>query len=89
MDLKRPIFLTENSLKNPLYQWKKNGESFIYANNGQVTKELLYKDGLLHGAATYYDPKGLKIREGFYTEGEKSGHWKYFSDGKLDTEEDY
>lgn len=68
---------------------KKDGESFIYADNGQVTKELYYKDGELHGPANYYTPKGIKIIEGQYSEGRKTGNWKYFSEGKLEREEDY
>lgn len=67
----------------------KDGSSCIYAGNGQVTKELNYKNGQLHGKAVYYNANGTKIREGFYTDGKKSGHWKFFSDGKLESEEDY
>jgi len=68
---------------------QKDGESFIYADNGKITKELNYRNGELHGTAIYYTPKGVKTIEGQYTEGQKIGSWKYFSDGKLEKEEDY
>ncbi len=67
----------------------KNGESTIYADNGQVTKKLQFINGELYGPAFYYNVNGEKIMEGFYTEGRKTGHWKFYEEGKLKNEEDY
>jgi antitoxin component YwqK of YwqJK toxin-antitoxin module len=67
----------------------KHGSSEIYTDKGQITKDLHYKNGELHGKATYYNDKGEKLIEGTYIEGKKTGNWKYFSEGKLEREEDY
>ena len=84
-------FFTNGKLaeKTEYSNGEKNGESLIFADNGEITKKLTYKNGKLHGPAIYYNLNGEKIMEGHYQEGSKSGHWKYFKDGKLEREEDY
>lgn len=88
--LQKTYFTNGNLAEKTSYvNGEKHGESCIYADNGQITKHLNYRDGELHGSAVYYTPKGEKIIEGTYVEGKKTGLWKYFSDGKLEREEEY
>ena len=68
---------------------QKHGESLIFAKNGQITKRLNYDSGELHGPAAYFNPQGEKIMEGNYSSGRKTGLWKYYSEGKLEREENH
>ena len=58
MVYKKPISPNGNLARKQQYiNGEKNGESFIFADNGQVTKKLNYKEGKLHGPANYYTLK--------------------------------
>lgn len=75
--------------KTEYLEGKQHGESFIYNEEGKVTKYYNYRNGQLHGQAIIYNAEGEKLQEGQYVEGKKSGTWKYYSDGKLEKEENF
>lgn len=56
---------------------KYDGYYKSYDDNGNIEKELQYKDGKLDGVQKYYQ-NGKLLHEEYYSNGVKSGVWKYY-----------
>ncbi|MBT8294116.1 MAG: nicotinic acid mononucleotide adenyltransferase [Eudoraea sp.] len=59
-------------------------EVTYYHNNDQVSQQGTFNlDGKLHGKWISYDEQGVKIAEGSYENGIKTGKWYFWSDNKV------
>ncbi|NJW54998.1 toxin-antitoxin system YwqK family antitoxin, partial [Salinimicrobium sp. CDJ15-91] len=56
---------------------------------GVVLEDLLYKNGELHGSASFYNGKGELMSEGEYRHNKHHGTWRYYENGKLVREKDF
>jgi antitoxin component YwqK of YwqJK toxin-antitoxin module len=63
---------------------KRDGKWTDYYKNGQIAREVYYKNGLIDGLVTwYYDNKIVALKSS-YIEGKRNGIWKSYSqEGKL------
>jgi antitoxin component YwqK of YwqJK toxin-antitoxin module len=52
-----------------------------------VLEEATYKNGEFNGPAIYRDENGKVVSQGTYTDGLKTGVWKFYTDGKLTKEQ--
>jgi uncharacterized protein len=67
-----------------------NGELLIYYNTGSLKEFYQYKDGLKHGEFEEYSIYNYPLLTGSFSEGKKSGTWKYYYyTGDLEKEIDY
>src|SRR5690625_4252307 len=67
----------------------KDGELIIYSENGQVLQQYKYKDNRLHGNSKVFDALGNITSEGNYKQGHRDGKWKFYTEGKLDSIQNY
>ena len=65
------------------------GEFKRYHTNGLLKAKLIYKESNDTIAAELFDMRGRPMALGHYIGQEKDGHWQYFKDGQLISEEDY
>ncbi|SHI55954.1 toxin-antitoxin system YwqK family antitoxin [Pseudozobellia thermophila] len=57
-------------------------EATYYHDNGKVSQKGTFDlDGKLHGDWVNYDEDGVKISEGTYTNGVRTGKWMFVNDG--------
>ena len=84
--------------KGTLKDGKRNGKWIEYRSDdrqryhkGKYEKELIYKNGLLHGHCKFYDFMfGYLLREGKYKDDKPDGLWKYYHySGRLTKEINY
>ncbi len=57
-----------------------NGKFISRYGNGQVEKEIHYKDGLADGLFTAWHSNVRKESEGMYKEGKQEGLWTWWND---------
>ncbi len=59
-------------------------EVTYYHNNDQISQQGTFNlEGKLHGKWISYDEQGVKIAEGSYENGIKTGKWYFWSDDKV------
>lgn len=59
-------------------------EVTYYHNNDQISQEGTFNlEGKLHGNWISYDEQGVKITEGSYNKGIKTGKWYFWSGDKV------
>ena len=59
-------------------------EATYFHDNGMVSQEGTFNlKGKLHGDWVSYDETGVKISEGSYNNGVKTGKWYFWNEGKL------
>lgn len=59
-------------------------EATYYHDNGVVSQKGTFDlDGKLHGEWTKFDKEGVKISEGTYTKGVRTGKWMFVSNGTV------
>ena len=59
-------------------------EATYYHDNGEVSQEGTFNlEGKLHGDWVSYNEEGVKISEGAYANGVKTGKWFFWSDGMV------
>ena len=74
-----------------LISFNSYGETkYYYYSNGQIYKEINYKDDKLDGKSTSWNKNGQKVRQKNYTNGElvKLIEWFQFN-GQIKREENY
>jgi antitoxin component YwqK of YwqJK toxin-antitoxin module len=62
-----------------------HGKFVQYFINGQVNIKTTNQNGVLNGEYISYNSDGTVFYSGFYINGLRSGEWKYFNNGVLDT----
>ena len=62
---------------------KKVGQLNTYHSNGRLQGRVNYVDGKEDGEMMVYNEKGEIIILGFFKEGNQSGLWNYYENGKL------
>ncbi|MDT0688413.1 aspartic peptidase [Salegentibacter sp. F188] len=88
--LQKTYFKNGELAEQSLYQDdKKDGESFVYSEEGTLLQHLNFEKGELNGPVTYYNIKGEKIIEGQYVQDQKEGTWKYYENKKLTEEKEF
>ncbi|HKJ41417.1 MAG TPA: toxin-antitoxin system YwqK family antitoxin [Sunxiuqinia sp.] len=65
------------------------GEFKRYHANGIIKAKLIYTEGSDTIAAELFDSKGKLMAKGHYIGHTKDGHWKYYKQGQLISEENY
>ncbi|MEX0289003.1 MAG: toxin-antitoxin system YwqK family antitoxin [Flavobacteriaceae bacterium] len=59
-------------------------EATYYHDNGEVSQQGTFNlEGKLHGDWVSYNEEGIKISEGAYANGVKTGKWFFWSDGNM------
>lgn len=59
-------------------------EATYFHDNGKVSQEGTFNlDGKLHGNWISFDEEGVKISEGSYSNGIKTGKWLFWNDGAV------
>ncbi len=61
--------------------WKRIGRSGYICGR--------YEEGLMQGRLAEYDDQGKLTREGFYKNGAKDGHYRYYENGNLTVDENW
>lgn len=62
----------------------KHGQETLYYPNGAIEEKIMYKNGMLHGYAKYWNNQGILIEEGNYYYNKKSDKWRtYFPSGYI------
>lgn len=64
------------------------GVSSKYSSKGVLIEEVTYKKGKLNGLAKYFELNGNLKEKGHYKDGKRVGHWEYYMDGEVATEEE-
>lgn len=66
------------------YQDKPHGQCLLFYSNGHKKMETFYKNGLLHGPATFWNINGQVISESWFLDGLRCGksYW-YYASGNL------
>lgn len=67
------------------YNGTLEGEKLDYYSNGKVYSREYYKEGLLNGKASFYDPEGYLILSRYYYHGLQAGPVLEFDAGKIKT----
>ncbi len=67
----------------------KNGKVLIYAKNGQLLQQYHYVNDTLEGYSKVYNASGHLLSEGAYKKGLRDGKWKFYTQGKLDSIQQY
>ncbi len=68
-----------NGLKEGIYK--------KYTEKGILLEDSNYKNDQFHGPATFRDGEGQIVSSGQFTNGKKTGVWKFYENGKLVKEE--
>ena len=59
-------------------------EATYYHDNGEVSQKGTFDlDGKLHGDWVKYNEEGVKISEGTYTKGVRTGKWVFVTNGSV------
>lgn len=69
----------KNGLKEGVYK--------KYSETGIVLENSFFKNGEYDGESIYKDPNDQVIARGMFKNGKKVGKWKFFINGKFDSEE--
>ncbi len=70
--------------------WKFDGRSLVYNQNGQLIAEIPYENGELHGRAIYYSPDGTQEKSITYSHDMMHGEMnEFFPNGSLKKKEVY
>ena len=59
-------------------QWIRHGLFVAYDENGKVTSEVTYLNGLENGRSVDYYENGQIAAEGNYSNGKEQGIWRFF-----------
>ena len=65
----------------------KNGPYKKYTEKGILLEDATYKNDEFNGPATYKDVEGNLVATGQFTNGKKTGIWKFYEKGKVVREE--
>ncbi len=84
-------YLDENSKELPMIPIEnENGIVVTYYDNGKVSREMEYKNGVLNNQYKEYQYSGQLLQEAFYIDGEFDGkRIEYFPNGKIKIQELY
>ena len=74
---------SEEDQTNKVYHFSNgllDGESLIYASNGNVIEQGLYIDGQKHGKWTNWTPDGVETGEIKFNHGQRDGKWQIWDE---------
>ena len=66
-------------------RWIRHGLFCAYHQNGKISSEGNYLDGVEHGLWHNYHANGLLAAEGMYEHGQEVGTWRYWNDDGKET----
>jgi len=61
----------------------KEGPYKKYTEKGILLEDATYRNDQFHGEATYRDGQGNLVSKGRYTDGKKTGIWKFYENNKV------
>lgn len=86
---KRTVYFKNNTIAEEVnyINGLREGTYKNFTEKGVLLEESNYVKDEFHGAATFRDPENNIVAEGKFKNGKKSGIWKFYEMGKLESEE--